>query len=101
MRVTVDGLKGWRTNCLSVAERLMEAGRPTPVSTAQLDQLLAGAREAGLTEREQGVLLLMVVDGAVERRGWSKRLTRSKRLAVSTAFAMRMLQSVQPEHLNR
>lgn len=95
--MTVDtsaaGLAAWRDNCLLVAGRLLEMGRPSPVSVARLDQILAAARDGGMSEMEQGVMVLMLVDAEVERRGWGKHLPRKKRLAMSTAFAMRMLQN--------
>lgn len=92
VQITEEGLKAWRANCLHVAERLLEAGKPPPVSTARLDQILAASRDADMSEREQGALVLMLVDAEVERRRWGKRLPRSKRLAISTALAIRLLQ---------
>jgi hypothetical protein len=66
-----------------------------PVATHRLDQILAAAREAGLSEREQGVLILTMTMGDLERqlRANGKRMPIEKKLAIAGAMSMRLLQS--------
>lgn len=67
-----------------------------PVPTHKLDQILAAAREAGLTEREQGVLILTMTLGDLERqlRKAGKDMSIEKKMAVAASMSLRLLQSV-------
>ena len=94
INLDTDSITAWRNMCFDVADRILDGGCPAPITTSRVDQILAAAREAGLTEREQGVLLFMFVEGAINRRSWAKSLPTSKRMAISTAIAMRLLQGL-------
>ena len=78
-------------------EAALRPDTAAPVPTHHLDQILAAAREAGLNEREQGVLLLTMTLGDLESKltmaGKLNEVSPSKRLAISASMAMRMLQS--------
>ncbi len=68
----------------------------TPVPTHQLDQILAAAREAGLSEREQGVLLMSMTVGDLERKlqiSGQTQIPMAKKLAVASAMVLRMLEN--------
>lgn len=66
-----------------------------PVPTHHLDQILAAAREAGLTEREQGVLILTMTLGDLERKllTTGQSVDVGRKIAVAASMAMRMLDS--------
>lgn len=73
-----------------------ETGAPVPPHT--LDQILAAARDAGLSEREQGVLIAVMTIGDVEKRlqrdGKAGDVAMHKKLALAASMALRMLQKV-------
>lgn len=66
-----------------------------PVPPHTLDQILAAARDAGLSEREQGVLIMTMTLGDVERKlsaaGQSSKVKMTKKLALAASMALRML----------
>lgn len=66
-----------------------------PVPIHQLDQILAAAREAGLSEREQGVLLMSMTVGDLERKlritGQADQVPMAKKLALAASMVLRML----------
>ena len=67
----------------------------TPVPPHTLDQILAAARDAGLSEREQGVLIMTMTLGDVERKlsvaGQASKVPLTKKLALAASMALRML----------
>ncbi len=65
-----------------------------PVPPHTLDQILAAARDAGLSEREQGVLIMTMTLGDVERKLGAKagKITLTKKLALAASMALRMLE---------
>lgn len=91
----VDGVTRWKAACLSTASSLLDDGKLEPMSTWQLDQILAASREAGITEREQGVFLLAMILSEVDRRPWAQTMPSGKRVAVATAFTMQVLQTIR------
>ena len=86
----IEGIAHWKTASLRVADQFLVGGEVHPFTTFQLDQILAAARDAGLTEREQGAFLVSVIASDMEKRGWAG-VPQSKRLTLATAFAMRMI----------
>ena len=78
-------------------EAALRPDTAAPVPTHHLDQILAAARDAGLNEREQGVLLLTMTLSDLENKltiaGKAHEVAPSKRLAIAASMAMRMLQS--------
>ena len=69
-----------------------EANTPVPPHT--IDQILAAARDAELSEREQGVLIMTMTLGDVEKKLVSQgqgNLPLAKKLAIAASMAMRML----------
>jgi hypothetical protein len=68
-----------------------------PVPTHKVDQILAAARDAGLTEREQGVLILTMTMGDLERKltaAGKQQMHLAKKLAMAGAMSMRLLRNV-------
>lgn len=94
VQFNVEGVTRWKSACLRAAEGFLTDGQVDAMSTWQLDQMTAAARDAGLSEREQGVFLLAMLLAEVEKRPWAERLTPVKRAAVATAITVRMLQQL-------
>ena len=68
----------------------------TPVPPHMLDQILAAARDAGLSEREQGVLLMTMTLGDVEKKLMSQgthHVPLAKKMAIAASMALRMLET--------
>lgn len=81
----------WKTDSLLLADEYLVGGGVHPFTTFQLDQILAAARDAGLSEREQGAFLVSVIANDLENRGWAG-VPQSKRLTLVTAFVLRLIQ---------
>lgn len=90
--IDVAGITEWKAASLRVADQFLLGGAVQPYTTFQLDQILAAARNAGLTEREQGTFLVSVIASDIDKRGWMG-VPLDKRIALTTAFAMRMIQT--------
>ena len=85
----------WKAKCLTVSRNLMaksDAG-PEPITAHHLDQILATARDAGLSKREQGVFLVTLVEADMVRKGWAKKIPADQRLSIAAAIAMLLLDS--------
>lgn len=91
--MNVEGVQAWKQACLRVAQGLVSNGRLDSIPTWQLDQMLAAASEAGISEREQGVFILAMLQVEVEKQPWAKGLPHDKRVAIAAAFAVHVLQS--------
>ena len=65
-----------------------------PVPPHTLDQILAAARDADLTEREQGVMIMTMALGSVEQKLTAQGkadFQLPKKLAMAASMALRML----------
>lgn len=89
MGVTAERLGRWRAQCLRVAASVLD-GRVAPLSSAQVDQVLAAARDAGLSEREQGALILSIVETELDKRNWGNT-SRAKQRAFATAITVQIM----------
>jgi hypothetical protein len=91
--MTGPGLTRWKQTCGEVADRLMVAGKPPPVTTARVDEALAAARDAGFSEQEKGALIMMLTMAEMQQQPRMRRLPKAKLLAVAAAYTFRILES--------
>lgn len=88
MKIDAQTAAEWKRLALGTATR-------PPLAQHTLDQVLAAARDGGLTEREQGVLVLAVTFGDLERHMRHHRhpseLNISRMLAVAVSMTIQML----------
>ena len=88
----VYAAKAWKSKSLRIAHGLLQDrnGRG-PISSHQLDQILATIRDAGMSEREQGVFLVGMLHAELSKRGWSPKVQPENRMVIATALAMHLL----------
>lgn len=90
MGISAATIRTWK-------EAALRPDTNAPVATHQLDQILAAAREAGLSEREQGVLLMSMTVGDLERKltisGQADQVPMAKKLALAASMVLRMLEN--------
>jgi hypothetical protein len=90
-RMDAEQIRTWK-------EAALRPDLDAPVPTHRVDQILAAAREAGLNEREQGVLIMVMTFGDLERKlisaGKQDVVTFPKKLAMAASMSLRLLKKI-------
>ena len=84
-----DQIRTWK-------EAALRPDLDAPVPTHKVDQILAAARDAGLNEREQGVLIMVMTFGDLERKlvVAGREISFQRKLAMAASMSLRLLKKI-------